>query len=376
MIVVIPSYEPDEKLITVVRGIRSARPDLVIMVVDDGSGPAYAEIFAETRDLGCVLLSHPVNRGKGAALKSAFRRIERDFGGQDVVCADSDGQHRLEDILRVADRIEPRTMVLGARRFTGRVPARSRFGNAVTRGVFALATGTRLLDTQTGLRAYPASLLGWLQTVPGDRFEYELNLLLQAKGAGVTIQEVEIATVYLQHNASSHFRPIVDSARIYAPILRFAGSSLSAFFVDAGALFALSAVTSNLALSVIGARLISGTFNFTVNRKLVFDREGRTSVRSSALRYALLAVTLLLVNLALIEALTGLGLGLVLAKIVTEVTLVLASYVIQARLVFVARAWRRRSGAKQSPFPGSPEARTTPSLTSGNPVTRSSYQVR
>lgn len=161
------------------------------------------------------------------ALKTGFRHIARAYPGDPVVCADPDGQHRVADVVHVADRLRStgRT-VLGVRRFDGAVPLRSRVGNAVTRLLFRAATGQPVRDTQTGLRAYPGHLLAWLQTVPGERFEYEMNLLLYAARAGHPTDEVVIATTYVDDNASSHFSSLSDSVRIYRPLLRFAALSL------------------------------------------------------------------------------------------------------------------------------------------------------
>jgi hypothetical protein len=170
-----------------------------------------------------------------------------------VVCADSDGQHRPEDIDAVADRVATSgaAMVLGCRRFTGAVPARSRVGNTVTRVLFRAVTGLRLTDTQTGLRAYPARMLPWLGQVDGDRFEYEQRLLLLAAREGLPVAEVEIATIYLRHNASSHFRPVRDAVRIYRPLLTFGLSSMLAFAVDTVALLAFVTLTGSVARSAM-----------------------------------------------------------------------------------------------------------------------------
>ena len=224
--------------------------------------------------------------------------------------------------------------MLGARQFAGDVPLRSRFGNDVTRVVFRLATGRRLQDTQTGLRGYPASMLGWLQTIDGDRFEYELQVLLAAKREGIELHEMPIATIYLEENASSHFHPIRDSIRVYVPFLKFSMSSLAAFGVDATLFFGMMAATGNLAASVVTARAVSASANFAVNHRLVFAGRRRHPAGAAA-RYAALVVALMLVNYALLRVLTGpVGLGVVLAKFVTEVTLFLASYQFQQRVVF------------------------------------------
>jgi glycosyltransferase involved in cell wall biosynthesis len=227
MIVLVPAYQPGDPLLGFLTELRAAAPDVHVVVVDDGSAPAAAPVLAAVADLGCTLLRHPVNRGKGAALKTGFRYIAEAFPGQEVVCADADGQHSVPDVLRVAAHVR-RTghMVLGVRRFAGRVPLRSRVGNTVTQVLFRAVTGRGVQDTQTGLRAYPADLLGWLLSVPGERFEYEMSVLLQAARTGHPIDEVVIATTYLDDNASSHFGVVSDSVRIYWPLVRYVASSL------------------------------------------------------------------------------------------------------------------------------------------------------
>jgi len=103
VIVLIPAYEPDGRLLGLLDALRAGAPDAHLLVVDDGSGPQFAPVFDAVRQRGCVVLTHPVNRGKGAALKTGFRFIaEHASGEQEVVCADSDGQHSPDDVLRVA----------------------------------------------------------------------------------------------------------------------------------------------------------------------------------------------------------------------------------------------------------------------------------
>ncbi|HET7820311.1 MAG TPA: bifunctional glycosyltransferase family 2/GtrA family protein [Ornithinibacter sp.] len=336
MIVLVPAYEPDHRLVDLVRDLLATDPSLHVLVVDDGSGPACRGVFDDTAALGAVVVRHDSNRGKGRALKTGFHHAAALWPGEDVVCADSDGQHTPADVLAVAGRVRAsRTaMVLGARQFTGPVPSRSRLGNGLTRRLFFLTTGIDLTDTQTGLRAYPAELLGWLCEVEGERFEYELELLLRARDAGHAIVEVPISTVYLDGNSSSHFRPVRDSARVYAPLLRFAASSALAAVVDYALLFLLDALTGSLALSVVGARATSASVNYATNRRFVFRRGGP----ASAPRYAALVAAILVVNWALMHTLVVvLGAGLLLAKLATEGLLLFVSYAVQQRFVFARR---------------------------------------
>ena len=155
-----------------------------------------------------------------------------------MVCADSDGQHTIVDILRVAAAVRP----AGSRRRTGHGAGhpelhRQRPGPQQVRqhghpAAVPLATGERISDTQTGLRGYPAAMLPWLRSVRGERYEYELNSCSKPGRPATPIDSVDIATVYLDHNSGSHFRPLADSARIYAPLLKFLASSFTAFLVD------------------------------------------------------------------------------------------------------------------------------------------------
>jgi glycosyltransferase involved in cell wall biosynthesis len=227
MVVLLPVYQPGHHLPTLLTDLRKAAPGCHVVIVDDGSGPAAAEVLRQAANLGGTVLHHPRNRGKGIALKTGFRYAAQHHPGLDVICADADGQHSVADIVRVAEQVHATGhTVLGVRRFAENVPLRSKVGNTVTQVLFRAATGRGVQDTQTGLRAYPGSLLGWLGTVPGERFEYEMNVLLEAARAGHEIEQVVITATYLDENASSHFSALSDSARIYWPLLRYAAATL------------------------------------------------------------------------------------------------------------------------------------------------------
>ena len=336
MIVLIPAFEPDERLVELVHGLRNIGPDTAIVVVDDGSGAACRPLFERVAALGCDVLRHERNRGKGRALRTGFAFLQGRYPGRDVVCADADGQHTVDDIVRVADRLRATgaSVVLGARSFAGEVPARSRWGNTVTRWLFRLSTGLPVLDTQTGLRAFPAAMLPWLLEIPGDRYEYELRVLLRAARAGLGIDTVDIETIYLDDNRASHFRPLLDSLRIYAPLLMFSLSSLLAFVLDTGLLLLLNALTGSLPLAVVGARVTSAAVNFGANRRVVFERGRDVPIGVAAARYVGLAGALLVVSYLLLVALQTLGLALLAAKILTDLLLFVVSYTGQRRYVF------------------------------------------
>ena len=359
MIVLIPAFEPGPSLADVVRQLRLASPATRVLVVDDGSGPDYDPAFRAARAEDAEVLRYETNAGKGHALKVGLRHILSTYPGEDVVTADCDGQHCTADILRVAGRLRGSdgAMVLGGRRFAGAVPARSRFGNAVSRLGFRLATGLAVHDTQTGLRGFPAGMVEWLLTLDGERFEYELTMLMRSREAGVAIDEIPIETIYLEQNASSHFRPVVDSLRVMRPLLVFAAVSFGSFVVDVVALELLYLATGALATSVVGARLISGTGNFLANRRVVFRATG--GVLRHAARYLALALTLLGASYAGIALLTGVGMPLLAAKLLSDAALYVVGYLVQRWFVF----GNGRRGHHGSPSNRRPAAAAAPTIT-------------
>ena len=337
---IIPAYKPAKELLGLLAQFEG-NDDFLPIVVDDGSGADFLPIF-EALPPGVTLLRHPENRGKGAALKTAFRHVLEACPQCGLaVTADADGQHRYEDILRVCNRAaaNPGALVLGSRKFEGDVPLRSRFGNGVTRKVFSVASGVSVYDTQTGLRAFDRTLLKRFVDIPGERYEYEINMLLTAAQSGVPIVEEWIETVYLEDNASSHFNPLRDSLKIYMCIFKFAASSLLAFAIDYALALLLKALTASwpaamsLNFSVVVARLVSATVNFTVNRRVVFN--GNESFGKALLKYAALAGVVLVLNLALMHLLTiRLGWPFALSKILVEVLLFCMNFVVQGKFVY------------------------------------------
>ena len=303
MITLIPAYEPDERLVELVSDLHAALPGLHVVVVDDGSGPRYQPVFAAAQEAGAEVIGYDTNRGKGFALRAGFAHVLQRGEGCDIVSADCDGQHRPDDIIRVAVALAQHRdhITLGSRRLDQGVPIRSQFGNTLTRHVFDVATGHHIHDTQTGLRGYPAALLPWLLTVAGDRFEYELEVLLQAERRGIAVDEIPIATVY-ESSHSSHFRTIRDSIRVYVPFVKFSLASIASFVLDLTLFFLIYGTTGRLGVAAIFSRLTSAAFNFTLNRTVVFGAGGST-VRRSAARYAALAGSLLAVNYLVLRSL-------------------------------------------------------------------------
>ena len=223
--ILIPAYKPDMRLVELTN-LLLTHEDLAVVVVDDGSGESFKEVFSAL-DKRVHFITYPVNKGKGGALKTGIKYIYDNMPDcERLITADADGQHTYPDIKKVIEKsIEcPGALVLGSREFDGNVPFRSKFGNTLTRLVFSLATGVRVRDTQTGLRGFDRAGMKTFLDVPGDRYEYEINVLLVAARTKTPIHEVTIKTIYINENESSHFNPIKDSMKIYSCIFKFAFS--------------------------------------------------------------------------------------------------------------------------------------------------------
>lgn len=332
--ILIPAYKPDDKLVALTDQLLT-HDDLKLVVVDDGSGEAFRPVF-EALDKRVTLISYPDNKGKGGALKTGIRYIMDHMPEcERLVTADADGQHRYADIRRVLDKSEemPGALVLGSRAFDGDVPLRSRFGNAMTRQVFAIASGVKVRDTQTGLRGFDRDGMRLFVDVPGDRYEYEINMLLTAARAEMPIYEVTIETVYLNDNESSHFNPLKDSLRIYACILKFACSSLICFGIDYVLFQLLRTFIPLTWVSNLLARIVSASVNFMLNKKLVF--KGNEKTLPAVLKYAALAVFIYLIDTAILALLyEKLGWSRYVVKIISGVLGYLISFPVQSRIVY------------------------------------------
>jgi putative flippase GtrA len=333
--VLIPAREPESSLTGIVSGLIEAGFGAVL-VLNDGSSSACDALFDHVARMPRVhLLRHAVNLGKGRALKNGINAFLNNFPSlTHLLTADADGQHLVADIVRVAQAAVASTtrVVLGVRVFAADVPLRSRFGNLLTRQVFALVTGTKLADTQTGLRAFPRAILLPLMLLEGERYEYEMTVLAHLCRQGWRPIEVPIQTVYLDGNKSSHFDPIRDSMRIYFVLARFYLSSILAASIDFAGFTLAYAVTHHVLASVIFGRL-SSLVNFILNKKFVFQSQG--SVRGALWRYYLLVAGIGALSYASIFGLhTYLHWNVFAAKLTVDVLLSVVSFSMQRTFVF------------------------------------------
>lgn len=349
-VIIIPALNPSEKLLTYVETLIEKHFNK-ILIVNDGSDEKYKYIFDELeRKQQVTVFNHAINMGKGRALKNAFNYVVTKWCADEicgVITVDSDGQHKVEDVIRLQGEMlqkQEESIILGTRDFNrGGVPFKSRWGNKITSQVFRLLYGVNLKDTQTGLRAIPLSILKSYLDLPGERFEYEMNMLIYDAIHNQRIKTIDIETIYFDNNSESHFQPFADSLKIYKLIFKgffkYILSSLSSAIIDISIyrlmlyLFAMIGNIQSIVAASVIARIISSFYNFFINRNMVFKSKGKPMKQLA--RYYLLCGIQMLCSIGLIILLDLVfGWNKVIEKIIVDSFLFIVSYQIQRVWVY------------------------------------------
>lgn len=350
--IVIPVLEPNEDFLPYVKNLIDEDFKSII-IVNDGSSSDKTRIFNDLNSLPEVtVLTHAVNMGKGRALKNAFNYILNDSklsSLSGVITVDGDGQHKVSDVLKLCSELEEQSsrLLLGVRHFKEEnVPFTSRAGNTLTKHLFKLLYGEGLNDTQTGLRAISSDVLPDFAAIEGERYSYETNMLIVAIHKGIELKEVPIATVYIENNEESHFNPVKDSVEIYVLLFKnffkFMSVSFTSFLIDISFfqifLFILAFMMTRrrIVAATILARAVSSLFNYTVNRKWVFESKERWK-RTLFSYYGLVAVEALASGLSVYWLFQLTGIREVILKVFVDAILFMISYRIQKFLIFKTR---------------------------------------
>ena len=348
IVIVIPTLDPDDRLIELLQNLKR-RGFYKIVLVNDGSGIEYDRYFEiAEKQLGCIVLKHAVNLGKGRALKDAFNFILSSYENiVGVITADSDGQHTVDCIEKcgIALMENPDSLILGVRNFDdNNVPWKSELGNKITRKVCNFICGIDVSDTQTGLRGISKDFMRELLSVSGERFEFETQMLIATKNF-CKIKEIPIKTIYdSKKNHSSHFDPIKDSLKIYkifgTIFFKYIFSSLSSSVID----LLLFAIFSNLLVgwktlyyityATIFSRIISSLYNYIINYKFVFfSKKGK---RVAGAYYFILVIIQMILSALLVTVGVQIFnfLPIMIVKISVDTILFFLSYHVQQRYIF------------------------------------------
>ena len=220
IVVLIPSLNPNEDFYDYSKKLLDNK-NIDLIVVDDGSRDDLKYIFDKISRLkNTHVITHKTNKGKGAALKTGFKYYldnYKDTNG--IITADSDGQHTIKDIIDIGNELNEyndKTLILGTRNFNlKQVPFKSRNGNKITTFFFKKLYGKKINDTQTGLRGLTNDFVKDSVKYTGEKFDYEIVMLIEAVLNKINIIEHPIETVYFNNNSETHFNPFKDSYKIY-----------------------------------------------------------------------------------------------------------------------------------------------------------------
>lgn len=354
IVVIIPALNPGKEFIEYSEKLLKC-DDVELIIIDDGSKLELKYIFQQIAENKRVsLITHEVNRGKGKSLKDGMQFFLDHYSkkkSNGIVTADCDGQHSAEDVIAIGRKINKQnsnTLIIGTRNFDlDIVPPKSKKGNKITTKIFKILYGKEIKDTQTGLRGLTRDFVEECISLSGDRYEFELCMLIKAVKNNVNIMQCYIKTIYYNNNEETHFRPVMDSIKIYKVMFReffrFLLSGLSSSIIDI-ALFTMlfsmlnGKISDSLIICVptILARIVSSLYNYFINKNIVFnDFKGRSTV----FKYYLLCVTQALTSYIMVDILfrnvyyicpTAL-------KLIVDTILFLISFQIQKRWVFRKR---------------------------------------
>lgn len=307
-----------------------------ILVYDDGSETKYLDFFKKVEKRNIVVLKHYKNLGKGRALKDAFNYIlvkHKNIKG--VVCADSDGQHDVLDIIECGRLVlsKENTLVLGCRDFNDKmVPFRNGLGNKINRGLFKIFAGLDISDTQTGLRGMDRIVMAKYLDTDGERFNYENNQLLDLINKGINLREFKIKTIYNEVSKSeSHFRPFKDSLAIFKTFIKYILGSLSSFFLDIVLFVFFLKMRKNIVFSTILARIISSIYNYFINLKIVFKNRNKFSFIKY---YILVFLQMLISSFGTYVFHVSFDINAIGIKILVDLALFIVNYYIQKKYIF------------------------------------------
>ena len=344
IVFLIPSLDPDEKMPEYVKELIKAGAKHILLI-NDGSKEINNKYFEEVENKKeVIVLRHAVNQGKGRALKTGFNYVlneMKDIAG--VVTADADGQHSVKDTIATANKLlETNQVIFGTRNFNEEiVPFKSRNGNKITTTVFKLLYGKLVNDTQTGLRGIPFDYLKQCLAMRGERFEYEIEMLIQMVSDKKEIVELPIETIYYNSNRETHFDTFKDSYRIYKVMLgqffRFTGSGLLSSLIDLSLFTIFQIIFTNLDLfvsvltSTALARVISSFINYLLNKNTVF----KNNEKSSLYKYYILVCLQMLASWLLVSCLSLLlPINKTIIKALVDIVLFVISYQVQRKWVF------------------------------------------
>lgn len=211
--VIIPTFNNEKTLRKVIEDTLQYTDQLI--VINDGATDSTPNILEQFKN-SFTTITHPVNSGKGIALRNGFKKA-LEMGFDYAITLDSDGQHFPSDLEHFLDKLQqhPESLVIGARNMNSEnVPGGSSFGNKFSNFWFQIETGIKLPDTQSGFRLYPIRKMQKINFFC-SRFEFEIEVIVKAAWRAIPVLSMPVKIFYAKGaDRVSHFRPTKDFMRI------------------------------------------------------------------------------------------------------------------------------------------------------------------
>nr|WP_258443080.1 glycosyltransferase [Helicobacter sp. 16-1353] len=315
--------------------------NISVVIVNDGSPKSFDAIFSQINKKA-ILLHNAINLGKGAALKNGINFILNNYSNLKlIITADSDGQHKVEDILHLRDMFLANVdidLAIGVRKFEGEnIPFKSKFGNKITRVIFKTMFGKSIQDTQTGLRAFSPDFAKMMLKNTYNGYEFEMQMLVLACNKNMKILQVPIKTIYINNNAASHFNPIFDSISIYFVLFRHIGNSILTALIDYVVFVIAFSLGFGLFACMLSGRIIAGSFNFIVGKTIVFKT--KANLKFELISYISLTIVLMLISMQGIKFISYYsGVSEIIVKPICESMIFAISFLVQRFFIFTSKA--------------------------------------
>jgi len=339
--IVIPSLNPNNKLTHLIEELCVYKWKKII-IIDDGSTQETVRVFHNiVKNFGITLITHETNKGKGAALKTGFNYIKnQENGSRGIITVDSDGQHLIEDIIKIAHTANEKwsNVIFGIRKFGKTTPFSSLIGNKVSSFLLDATNDITIDDCQTGLRYLPISLVDELLLLQSSRYDYELECLIRINTLGYNIIKIQIETVYLNKNKGSHFRGLVDSSRILLVLTRYSAISISSFGIDIFLFLLVLSYSESIFYATIIARIISGSYNFSLNKLFVFRSNGFYQIFKETSSYLILSIFVALLSASIVGLWKENAIySIVIFKALVDTSLFFLTFYVQKNIIFIDR---------------------------------------
>lgn len=335
LVVLVPIYNPNSNITSSFLN-KLSQKFTNIVIINDGCNPKYNDFFKEI-EKEFIVIKHYKNLGKGRAIKTGINYILNNYPHcKCIVTADCDGQHDIDDIERCyqISKKNKNSLILGTRNFNDpKIPFKSRYGNKITKNMFRIFIGININDTQTGLRAFDKNTAIKLLDIPGERYEYETNVLITCQNLDIKIIQSPIKTIYINNNETSHFNPIKDSISIYKLFIKYIFSALSSFAIDIVLFKIFLLYTNNIIISTLSARILSSIYNYLINANLVFKKSNKTSI----IKYFILVTIQMFVSGYLVNNLYNTYLkhiNIIIIKLLVDIIIFIINFIIQREFIF------------------------------------------